>query len=186
MPEIRIVVKDEAVNAALADLSRKVSDLSPVMKVIGEYMVRSTENRFSRQGPAPDGSPWKPLAASTLKRKKHPKILTESGALRGDIHYQLLGTHGVAIGTTGRIPYAAIHQLGGTIAHKARMGVLAFGKKGGFLSRKDAGRRKTAVRVAFARYGERQTRIPARPFLGVSAQDSGQIVGIINRYLTTR
>jgi phage virion morphogenesis protein len=186
MPEIRIAVDDKAVNEALIDLQRNVSDLSPVMKVIGEYMVRSTEDRFNRQGPAPDGTPWKPLAVSTLKRKKHPKILTESGALRGDINYHLLGTLGVAIGTTGRIPYAAIHQLGGTIAHKARVGVLAFKKKGGFMSRSDAGKRKTAVRVAFAHYGERQTKIPARPFLGVSAQDSAKIVGIISKYLTVR
>jgi phage virion morphogenesis protein len=183
MPEIRIEMKDEAVKAALIGLSRKFSDLSPVMKIIGEYMVRSTENRFNRQGPAPDGSPWKPLAASTLKRKKHPKILTESGALRGDIHYHLLGTRGVAIGTSGRIPYAAIHQLGGTIAHKAWIGVLAFKKKGGFMSRSDAGKRKTAIRVAFAHYGEGQTKIPARPFLGVSADDSTKIVGMISQWI---
>jgi phage gpG-like protein len=154
------------------------------MKIIGEYMVRSTENRFNRQGPAPDGTPWKPLAASTKKRKKHPKILTESGALRGDIHYQLLGTHGVAIGTSGRIPYAAIHQLGGTINRKARIGVLAFKNKGGFMSRSTAGKRKTAVRIAFAHYGAGQTKIPARPFLGVSADDSAKIVGMINQWIT--
>jgi len=186
MPEIRIELKDEAVRVALNDLSRKFSDLSPVMKIIGEYMVKSTEDRFNRQGPAPDGSAWKPLAASTRKRKKHPKILTESGALRGDIHYQLVGTHGVAIGTSGRIPYAAIQQLGGTINQKARTGVLAFRNKGGFMSRAAAGKRKTAVRIAFASYGARQTRIPARPFLGVSAADSTKIVGIINNYIAAR
>lgn len=186
MPEIKITIEDKAVNRALNDLSRKISDLSPVMKIIGEYMVRSTEDRFKRQGPAPDGSAWKPLAASTLKRKKHPKILTESGALRGDIHYALLGTHGVSIGTTGRIPYAAIQQLGGTINQKARTGVLAFRKKGGFLSRAAAGQRKTSVRIAFANYGARQTRIPARPFLGISAADSTKIVGIIDNYMAAR
>jgi len=186
MPEIRIDMKDDAVKAALSDLFRKVSDLAPIMKIIGEYMVRSTEDRFNRQGPAPDGSPWAPLASSTLKRKKHPKILTESGALRGDIHFELLGKNGVAIGTTERIPYAAIHQLGGVIDHKARTGILAFRNRGGFLSRKAAGRRKTAVRIAVAHYGERQTRIPARPFLGVSADDSANIVGIVNQYLAAR
>lgn len=183
MPEIQIEMKDEAVKAALSDLSRKFSDLSPVMKDIGEYMVRSTEDRFNRQGPAPDGTPWKPLAASTLRRKKHPKILTESEALRGDIHYELLGTHGVKIGTSERIPYAAIHQFGGIIARMARTGVLAFKKSGGFMSRAAAGKRKTAVRIAFAHYGERKTKIPARPFLGVSADDSAKIVGMINRWI---
>lgn len=186
MPEIKIKIDDAAVNQALGELAQKTNDFSPVMKIIGEYMVRSTENRFNRQGPAPDGSPWAPLAASTLKRKKHPKILTESGALRGDIHYGLLGTHGVAIGTSGRIPYAAIQQLGGTITRKARIGVLAFKKKGGFLSRAAAGKQKTAVRVAFANYGARETQIPARPYLGVSTMDSEKIVGIVNRYIAAR
>jgi phage virion morphogenesis protein len=186
MPEIRIEVHDEAVQAALAGLSRRVANLSPVMRIVGEYMVRSTEERFDSQGPAPDGNPWAPLAASTRKRKKHPKILTESGAMRGDIHYSSLGTHAVAIGTTTRIPYAAIQQLGGTIKHGARTQTLAFKNKGGFLSRKAASRRKTAVRVAIARIGAHETKISGRAFLGISSKDSAAIVGIVNNYLATR
>jgi len=111
MPEIRITVHDEPVNQALNALAKKVKDPSPAMKIIGEYMLRSTENRFDSQGPAPDGSPWAPLKASTLRRKKHSKTLTETGHLRGSIRYQLQGPFSVAIGTN-RV-YAAIHQLGG-------------------------------------------------------------------------
>ncbi len=111
MTEIRITLHDEPVKKTLNDLAGKVKDPSPVMKIIREYMLRSTEDRFNSQRPAPDGSPWPPLKASTLKRKKHGKILTESGHLRGSIRYQLLGNAAVAIGTN-RV-YAAIHQLGG-------------------------------------------------------------------------
>lgn len=186
MPEIIIKIDDAEVKKALNDLAGRMANPSPVMKIIGEYMVRSTEDRFNRQGPAPDGSPWARLSRSTLKRKKHPKILTESGALRGGIHYQLRGTNAVLIGPGTNIPYAAIHQLGGTISLKARTGTLAFKNKGGFLSRKAAGQRKTAVRVAVANYGARKIMIPARPYLGVSEKDSGEIVRIINNYLAMR
>lgn len=184
MPEIRIEVRDEAVRKALNDLAGKVRDLSPVMRIIGEYMVRSTEERFGGQGPAPSGAPWAPLAKSTLRKKKHSKILTESGALRGDIHYRLLGTRGVSIGTTGRVPYAAIHQFGGVIEQAARSEIFVRNryargaKKGSFKKGTTAGRGFT--------FGARRIAIPARPFLGVSATDSNSIVGHINRYLASR
>jgi phage virion morphogenesis protein len=172
MPEIRITVHDEQVNQALKELAGKMKNLSPVMKAIGEYLLRSTEDRFNRQGPAPDGSPWAPLKASTLKRKKHGKILTESGHLRGSIRYQLQGPSSVAIGTN-RV-YAAIHQLGG----KTSPSVIV-------------PRTKKALFWPGAAHPVKSVRhpgsvIPARPFLGVSARDGAEIVSIINRYLSMR
>jgi phage virion morphogenesis protein len=109
--EITIAIDDKPVIAALNRIARKGADLRPALKVIGEELVKSTEARFGSQGPAPDGTPWPKLSPRTLKRKKHPKILTESGHLRGSIRSQLLGSRAVAVGTN-RV-YAAIHQLGG-------------------------------------------------------------------------
>ena len=182
MFEIRIINEDKAVQDALDALAGKVKNLSPVMKIIGEYMVRSTEERFDRQGPAPDGSPWPPLKASTRKQKKHSKILTESGQLRGYIRYQLQGTSAVAIGSNK--VYAAIQQLGGQITQGARSEIflrrryVRGAKKGSFKKGTTAGQGFT--------FKERKIGIPARPYLGVSAQDSTAIVGIVNRYLSMR
>ena len=82
---------------------------------------------------APDNTPWKPLAQDTmmmgLAKKKGWKrdgglsargkryiqgkrILRESGDLEGSIHFQA-DNDSVMIGTSGSIPYAAIHQFGG-------------------------------------------------------------------------
>ncbi|MFH2011689.1 MAG: phage virion morphogenesis protein [Pseudomonadota bacterium] len=182
MFEIRIQNEDKAVQSALGALAGKVKNLSPVMKIIGEYMLRSTEERFNSQGPSPDGKPWAPLKASTLKRKKHSKILTESGHLRGSIRYQLQGTSAVAIGTNKE--YGAIHQLGGQITQGARSETFLRKrhvngeKKGSFKKGTTAGRGFT--------FGEKKINIPARPYLGVSARDSTEIVGIVNRYLSMR
>lgn len=172
MTEIRITIHNEPVKQALNDLAGKIKNPSPVMKIIGEYMLRSTEDRFNRQGPAPDGTPWAPLKASTLKRKKHSKILTESGHLRGSIRYQLQGTNGVAIGTN-RV-YAAIQQLGGKTSPSV---IVPKTKKALFWP-------GAAHPVKSVRHPG--SVIPARPYLGVSDQDSTEIVGIINRYLSLR
>jgi len=188
-------MEDAEVAAALNKLTGKVANLSPVMRIIGEYMVRSTEDRFYSEGPAPDGMAWPPLAASTRRRKKHPKILTESGDLRV-MHPQLLGTHGVAIGPSSRIHYAAIHQLGGTIhrgagtvqvRHRtdAKGNLLRtelFGGKG-LVFAKASHKRALSRQFSTAAH---DIRIPARPYLGVSAADSTAIVGIVNRYLEMR
>jgi len=172
MPEIVIKIDDAEVKKALNDLAARMADPSPVMKVIGEYMIRSTEDRFRSQGPAPDGMPWARLSQGTLARKKNPKILTESGALRGGIHYQLRGTNAVLIGPGTNIPYAAIHQLGGkTAAHV----ILPRNKKA----------LKTPYGI-FKKVNHPGSVIPARPYLGVSDKDSGEIVGIINNYLAMR
>ncbi|OPY07247.1 MAG: Phage virion morphogenesis family protein [Syntrophaceae bacterium PtaB.Bin095] len=145
MPDITIRIEDKPVMDALNRLARKMGDLSPALRAIGEDLVKSTEARFDSQGPAPDGKPWAALSPATLKRKQHSKILTELGHLRGSIRSQLFGTHGVAVGTNK--VYGAIHQLGGP-----------------------AGR-------------GRKIRIPARPYLGISSEDSERIAGIVTRYL---
>lgn len=168
MPDIRIEITDDPVKKALTALAGKVRNLSPVMKIIGEYMLRSTEDRFKRQGPAPGGTPWAPLKPSTLRQKKHNKILTESGRMRGSIRYRLEGSDTVAIGTN--VPHAATHQLGGP-------------------ARIITARLKKALFWPGARHPVKSVKhpgIPARPFLGVSKEDSTNIVGIINRYLATR
>ena len=184
MPEIIIKCDDKDVSEALQRVAKRIGNLSPIMKIIGERVILQTEERFNRQGPAPDGAPWASLSPATLKQKKHRKILTESGELRGSIHYQLRGANAIAIGTNK--VYGAIQQLGGSIRHGARSQTLAFKKGGGFLSHAAASRRKTPVRVAFASIGAHETKIPARPFLGLSADNSAEIVGIINNYLSER
>ncbi len=175
MPDITIRIDDKPVLDALNRLSRKMGDLSPALKVIGEDLVKSTEARFNSQGPAPDGARWAALSPATLKRKKHSKILTESGHLRGSIRSQLMGTHAVAVGTN-RV-YGAIHQLGGTLQHGARSEIFVRNrsKSGAFKKGTTAGRGFT-IRA-------HETRIPARPYLGISREDSGRIAGIVERYL---
>ena len=81
--------------------------------------------------------------------------------------------------------YAAIHQLGGTIMQGARSELFLRNrykratktgrKKGMFKKGTTAGRGLT--------FRERRIVIPARPFLGLSPENSKEILGIINGFV---
>jgi phage virion morphogenesis protein len=142
----------------LSALTAKAANLRPAMQSIGEYMLRQTRGRFD-SSTAPGGSPWAPLAASTIaaktksrdrKQKRGAKrlykrtranpgdILKDTFLLRDTITYQVEGDQ-VAIGTPQR--YGVFHQLG-------------------------------------------TKRMRARVFLGVSVADRVEIQAIIRDYLS--
>lgn len=130
--DVSVRINDSQVRSALTKLAERCTNLRPVMTRIGmEYEKRVLDN-FRRQQ-SPDGTPWKPLSSWTivggLLRKKgygkkgdllargrkylaNKRILIDSGALQRSVHHQATDTD-VTIGSSGSIPYAAIHQFGG-------------------------------------------------------------------------
>lgn len=109
MPEITAKLEGaDAVKKRLNELLGRVSNLSPIMRAIGDRVVKQTKRRFESGGPSPDGRPWK---KPTTPNPKRIRTLTVSGHLRDSIRYQLQGSNAVAIGTNRS--YAAIHQFGG-------------------------------------------------------------------------
>ncbi len=164
MTSVEVKVDDAELNAAFGLLIQHLGDLRPVMASIGEYMIRGTDDRFRDQR-SPDGAAWAPLAASTLARKKNSKILTETGRLRGSVTYQATATS-VVVGTN--VQYARYHQFG-TAPYIIRP------------------RQKKALYWPGAAHPVKQANHPglrSRPFLGVSPQDSQEILGIIQDFLT--
>ena len=153
--KISIVLDDQAVQAAFSRLLKSGHDSQPLMASVGEILLNSTRARFADEED-PDGNPWEPLKASTRARKtKNPdRILTASGLLGGSSINTRAGRRQVEIGSS-RL-YAATHQFGA--------------KKGQFGS---------TQRGAPIPWGD----IPARPFLGLSAQDKEDIEATISDYL---
>lgn len=103
-----VTVDDSPVGKALEELARRLGDLTTPFNDIGEYLHQSTDDRFSKKV-APDGSPWAPLSAVTLAKKKGPGILREKGTLQDTLRKQVTGTE-LAFGTDR--PYGAVHQFG--------------------------------------------------------------------------
>lgn len=147
-------IDDADVHAALARIRAIGADMTPLMQDIGMEGEESTRRRFDTNL-APDGTPWKP---SLRAKVVGGKTLVQDGFLRDSISYQLDGDDAVEWGSN--LIYAAIHQTGGVISAKTAAGlsfVLATGER--------------AV--------VRSVTLPARPYLGLAAEDKVEILDIV-------
>lgn len=157
---ITIELKSDAAEAALMRLAAALDDTTPVMDDLGELLTRSTKERFAK-GESPEGVKWAPKSQTTLDRYGQRKsnrvdirpLFGPSGALNSTIFHEV-GQGDVLIGSP--MIYAAVQQFG------AAKG--AFGQ---------------TSRGAPIPWGD----IPARPFLGVSAEDEVNIVETVEDYL---
>ena len=149
------VVGLDTAQKQLGALAAAGRDLTPVMRDIGEYLLRSTKDRFEQER-APDGTPWQPLSETTRRRKRRNKnrILTESGHLGGPSLSYRASPAELLFGSSAI--YAGTHQFGA--------------KKGAY------GRTSKGAPIP---WGD----IPAREFLGLSDADSAEITEIVADYL---
>jgi phage gpG-like protein len=170
MPEIigRLEGSEAVVNY-LRLYMRRAGNPSPVMKAIGERVVRQTFERFNAGGPAPDGTPWAPV------KRPHPRargILRVTDQLRDSNRYQILGPAALAVGTNK--VYGAIHQFGGKTSPHT---ILPYRKKALFWP-------GALHPVKSVRHPG--SAIPARPYLGISQKDSDEIISMIGEYIEGR
>ena len=179
---ITITVDDAQARAMLERLGEPgTQDLMPRL---GEYLQASTQKRFKSQT-APDGPAWTPLQPRYARRKKYAKdkVLTLRGYLRSGIRYQVTGAAEVEVGSNTK--YAAIHQLGGSIDQNAQSRKMRYRSVAGrvlFAGRKH----KRGVTERWVTRGAYQVNIPARPFLGISAEGDKEIRSIILDWVVER
>ena len=182
---IEIEVNDEEARRNLAALLDRMSRPRPFYEAAGDLLQASTFDRFDTET-APDGTPWAPLKPATIRARlsrgrSQIMILREQGRLRGSI-FRRIDDEGAIIGS--EVPYAAIHQFGGTIDMSARAGTI-FRRRfaDGSLGRRFAKREnKTSVGTEVA-IGAYRITIPARPFLGVSRNDEADIFAQAHKWL---
>ena len=138
----------------LGALAAAGRDLTPLMRDIGEYLLRATKDRFAEQK-APDGAPWAPLSEATKRRKtrNRDRILTQDGYLGGTLAYRA-APDGLLLGSP--LVYAGTHQFG------AQKGAFGTTSKGSPIP-----------------WGD----IPAREFLGLSDADRDEIGELVRDYL---
>lgn len=142
---ITITLDDEQAQAAFAELVKRGTDMTGLMRRVGGHLADVAEESFASES-APDGTPWVDLSEHTKAMRARAgywpvQKLQVSGLLaasvtpaRGAVE---VGRDFAQIGSN--VPYARIHQKGG-----------------------QAGR---GHRVA----------IPARPFLGISPEAADAI-----------
>lgn len=79
MISIKINSDDRDVSKILKSAKKKLIDMSPEMRDIGQYMASQTQLRFNTMT-APNGRKWKSLKPSYLKwkRKHYPETAKKS------------------------------------------------------------------------------------------------------------
>lgn len=161
---IRVEVNAEKASAALAAFAR--ASFFGLMTTLGALVTGQTKRRIAVEKRSPDGTPWKPLSALTIagRRKGSSSPLTDTGRLLGSIDYTA-GARSVVVGTN--VFYAGFHQDGVKSIKPKSARALAIPMGGGGF--------------AFAK----ETSIPARPFMGISAANMIEIKAAVNAWLDT-
>lgn len=152
---IEVRVEDREVRRGFTRLVGVMENTTPVMHAIGVGLTASTHRRFVTQT-SPEGVAWTALNPDYKAIKRNSRILTESGRLRGSISASA-GRDVVVVGTN--VVYAAIHQFGGTIEAKG----------GGHL----------VFRLASGLVMAKSVTLPAREYLGISADDEEMIADVV-------
>lgn len=156
-----VEIKNDAVTGLLTRLGAQMSDMTQVFEQLGEYLVKSTKDRFPT-GQAPDGTRWAPKSPTTLRMQGARKsnhydarpLFGPSGALHQQIFHEASPSQ-LEVGSN--LIYAAVQQFG---ARKGQFGSMANGSP--------------------IPWGD----IPARPIFGISAEDEAAIRTILTEFLT--
>lgn len=154
-----------------------------IWEAIGNYGANSTRERFKNQT-GPDGQRWK---ASKRALKTGGLTLQLKGHLRGSISHKS-NASGAEWGSN--MVYAAIHQFGGKIDRLAFSSTLRLrtGKGGALLRQKDHSHLAVFAKASHKKAVERRYTVgahaitmPARPYLGVNADDGRLMLEVANK-----
>lgn len=153
---LKITLNDKQAQQQLKAIAVQLKHPRKLYGVLGETLKKIHTQRFKEEK-SPDGQKWQVLSPVTKALKeehgKSPKILRQDGYLSDTTAYNY-DDSGVEFGSN--LKYARLHQYGATIRPK-HSSVLAFGGH------------KTP-------YFAKQVVIPARPWLGVNADDEKRLL----------
>jgi len=128
-------------------------DRFDLLDTIGRLIQLQTRQRIAVEKEDPDGNAWKENYQGT-------SILKNTGALEDSIDYHV-GAHAITVGSS--LVYAGIHQRGGVIKPKTKK-ALAFTAGGND-------------------YVVKQVTMPARPYIGLSADNRDEIESAVGDFL---
>ena len=145
-------------------------DVSKILNPIGAAIETQTRRRITEERESPEGEAWTEWSES-YKKSRHQghSLLQSSGALVNSIQYLVTGGQ-VEVGSN--LVYAAAHQFGVTTkAHKIR-----------------ARRKKYLGWPGMTGHPVKEvnhpgSEIPARPYLGISAENEDEILAIVDAWI---
>ena len=144
---------------------------------VGDHLVKSTKQRFLAEI-APDGTPW----AITRRKERKPsaRILYRTGRLERSIKRWVNKEAGFVEVRSG-LRYAYIQHYGSKDISRGLIRV----PRGASAAQKKAIKRRRAIdKNIKAKHGHVPVVLPARPILGVTSDDSRELLDIINGQAT--
>lgn len=88
--QITIQFQDQHLKKVLQIVRKEIATPQQMLSSVGQSLLNVNRNRHNA-GLAPDGTPWKPLAASTLQEKRKGGILRKTGEMLDSFNYQVSG-----------------------------------------------------------------------------------------------
>ncbi|MCM2318064.1 MAG: phage virion morphogenesis protein [Pseudomonas sp.] len=175
---IHITHNQLQVRRLFQEIRKLGGSLKPVLEDIAFLGENSTRARFRSQT-GPDGERWKPSLRAQLAGGK---TLTKDGHLGNSIASG--ATAREARWGTNRV-YAAIHQLGGKIDIPARSQQAYFRQdaRTGLIGNRFVKKRRSNF-AQWVTIGPYSIQMPARPFLGLSDTDRGDILDLVGEHLS--
>lgn len=174
---IQIGLRDLGASSQLQELLDRLDRRQPFFAAVGDRFLKGASDNF-RGEHDPNGAKWTPLRPATIKarirKRQTPITILRSNAsgknssLAGSLN-RIATNDDVRIGSP--LPYAAIHQLGGTIEKKERAGKIYRSKNAdGSVGRRFAKKSRADVETDVTIRAHKIV-IPARPYLGMSKDD---------------
>jgi phage gpG-like protein len=161
-----------------ADRLKAEKEIKSMVTIMGNDALNHFESSFRNQGFTDQTlRKWKPRKRKERgKNLKIRNILTQTGRLRRSLKRNRIGQYAIRISTN--VPYANIHNEGGTIEKQARKGVtnLKIGRDGRsrFASKKKANFQVDSV------FSEHNIEMPKRQFVGYSAKLNRALINKFN------
>lgn len=184
-------LEDTAVIARLNEIAGRIDNMAPAMRAIGEALTESTKQRFSDSS-GPDGQPWARHAAATVLGRleqitgsyvAYSNVKTrKEGRLRiGDKKGAFNKDGALSQRTRAKMeswkPLVDTGMLQDTIRYQ----LLPGGKGVEIGTNRFAG--EWTGGAAVHQFGSKDGKIPARPFLGISAGDRVEVLAVLDRFL---
>ena len=161
---LKISCDTDEIAIRLRGLKLTLADREGVHRIMGEVLLRNTQRRFRREV-SPDGKKWPPLSPVTLARRRNKRgILRDTGELFTSIQMQA-DARRAEVGTPLDHPKVFTHQFGATIKPKRAKALRIPGKP-----------------PVFAK----QAKVPARPYLGINADDAADVLEALAGWLEAR
>jgi len=184
---IDVMLVSQPVLERLAEISRRIDDLSPAMLAIGEALTESTKQRFTTSI-GPDDEKWKPLSPLTVIERLNE--ITTAYAYFSDVETRKVGT--VRVGDKkgyydkkGRITKKTANILAnmrplvdtGILQDTITYQLIDNGNGVEIGTNRFAGEWEGGAAVH--QFGSEDGNIPAREFLGISQDDERDVLDIL-------